>query len=91
MTAFGGDVGIVVAVAVAPDGTVWSVDVPRDGAGGGVMRTTPDGVTNRVSTVRDANGVPVAPGGAVYVNRWQAKRIDGLDVRTGRLEPIARG
>jgi len=91
MTAFGGDVGIVVALAVAPDGTVWSVDVPRDGAGGGVMRTTRDGITGRVSTLRDANGIAVAPGGAVYVNRWQAKRIDRLDVRTGRLEPIARG
>lgn len=91
ITSFGGDVGITVSVAVAPDGTVYSADVPRDGAGGGVTRTTPQGVTRRLASSPTANGVAVGPDGSVYVNQWEDKRIDRLDPRSGTLEPIARG
>jgi len=91
VTTFGGDVGVTVSVAVAPDGSVYSADVVRDGAGGGVTRTTGQGATTRVLADARANGVAVAPDGTVYVNLWEDKRVDRLDVRTGTLEPVARG
>ena len=91
ITSFGGDVGITVSVAVAADGTVYSADVPRDGVGGGITRTTPQGVTRRLATAPTANGVAVGPDGSVYVNLWEDKRIDRLDPQSGTLEPIARG
>src|SRR5262249_46953274 len=76
---FGGDVGITVALAVGPDGSIYSADVVRDGAGGGVTRTTPEGVTTRILDDPSVNGVAVAPDGAVYVNQWEDKRIGLLD------------
>ena len=91
ITTFGGDVGITVALAAAPDGSIYSADVVRDGVGGGVTRTTPDGVTTRVVSATTANGVAVAPDGTVYVNLWEDKRIQRLDPQTRRLEPVARG
>lgn len=89
LTTVGGDVGLTVSLAVAPDGSVYSADVPRDGAGGGVTRTTPGGTTTRVLSDPDASAVAVGSDGAVYVVRWQRKRIDRLV--GGRLEPVARG
>ncbi len=55
ITTFGGDVGITVSLAVGPDGSIYSADVVRDGAGGGVTRTTPDGETTRIldSSIRE--------------------------------------
>jgi serine/threonine-protein kinase len=91
ISTFGGDVGITVSIAIAADGTVYSADVVRDGAGGGVVRVAPDGTTIRVARSPDINGVAVALSGAVYVNLWEAKRIQRLDVRTGTLETVARG
>ena len=91
ITTFGGDVGITVSVAVAADGTVYSADVRRDGAGGGITRTTPQGVTSRLATAPTANGVAVAADGSVYVNLWEDRRIDRLDPGRGTLEPVARG
>jgi sugar lactone lactonase YvrE len=91
ISTFGGDVGITVSIAVASDGTVWSADVPRDGTGGGITRTTAQGVTSRVATLATANGVAVAPGGAVFVNQWEDKRVGRLDPRSGVVEPVARG
>jgi serine/threonine-protein kinase len=88
---FGGDVGITVSVAVASDGTVWSADVRRDGTGGGITRTTAQGLTTRVATLATANGVAVAPDGTVYVNEWEDKRVGRLDARSGVVEPVARG
>jgi sugar lactone lactonase YvrE len=90
VTTFGGDVGITVALAVGPDGSIYSADVTREGVGGGVTRTTPDGKTVRLLTSTTANGVAVGRDGTVYVNRWEDKRIDRLD-GTGRLIPVARG
>ncbi len=75
ITTFGGDVGITVSLAVGPDGSIYSADVVRDGAGGGITRTTPNGVTTRILDSSTANGVAVAPDGAVYVNQWEDKRI----------------
>jgi sugar lactone lactonase YvrE len=91
ISTFGGDIGVTVSLAIAADGTVYSADVVRDGAGGGVTRTTPAGVTTRVVTSRDVNGVALASNGALYVNQWQTKRIQRLDSRTGKLETVARG
>ena len=67
---FGGDVGLTVSLAVAPDGTVYSADVARDGFGGGITATTAAGVTRRLVVDADANGVAVAADGTVYVNLW---------------------
>jgi sugar lactone lactonase YvrE len=78
-------------VAVGPDGSIYSADVVRNGAGGGVTRTTALGVTTRVAVSPDANGVAVAPDGTVYVNLWEQKRIQRVNVVTGALEPVARG
>src|SRR5262249_29070217 len=55
----GGDVGITVALAVGPDGSIYSSDVVRAGVGGGVTRTTPAGVTTRILSSPTANGVAV--------------------------------
>jgi hypothetical protein len=91
ITTFGGDVGITVSVAAAPDGSIYSADVVRDGSGGGVVRIAPDGTTTRIVTSSRANGVAVAPDGTVYVNEWENKRILRLNPSTRRLEPVARG
>ena len=91
ITTLGGDVGITVSLAVAPDGSILSADVVRAGSGGGVTRTTPDGATTRLVAASTANGVAVAPDGTVYVNLWEDRRIQRLNPSTGRLEPIARG
>jgi hypothetical protein len=90
ITTFGGDVGITVSLAVGPDGSIYSADVERDGTGGGVTRTTPAGATTRILTSRTANGVAVAPDGAVYVNQWEPKRIQLL-TPAGKLVPVVRG
>jgi hypothetical protein len=88
ISTFGGDVGLTVSLAAAPDGSIYSADVVRDGAGGGVTRTTAAGTT-RLLLHPTANGVAVGPDGTVYVNRWEDKRIDRLV--GGKLEPVARG
>jgi sugar lactone lactonase YvrE len=80
----------VVAVAVAPDGTVYAADVARDGAGGGVTATTRSGTVTRIYS-RDANGVTVARDGSLYVNAWESKRILLVDPKTRRTETVARG
>jgi sugar lactone lactonase YvrE len=91
ITTFGGDVGITVSLAAGPDGSIYSADVIRDGTGGGLTRTTPAGVTTRLVTGTDANGVAVTPDGSVYANLWQDRRIQHFDPATRRLEPVARG
>jgi hypothetical protein len=91
ISTFGGDVGLTVALAAGPDGSIYSADVVRDGRGGGVTRTTPDGVTTRIVSSAAANGVAVTADGTVYVNLWEVKRIQRLVPGTGRLEPVARG
>lgn len=90
ITTFGGDVGITVALAVGPDGSIYSADVVREGTGGGVTRTTAAGVSTRLVTSPTANGVAVTADGTVYVNLWEEKRIMRLTA-AGRLEPVARG
>jgi sugar lactone lactonase YvrE len=91
ISTFGGDVGITVALAAAPDGSIYSADVVREGVGGGVTRTTPLGVTTRVLSSATANGVAVDRKGTVYVNFWEEKRIGRLNPATHRVEPVARG
>jgi streptogramin lyase len=91
ITTFGSDVGITVALSVAPDGSIYSADVIRDGTGGGVTRTVQPGVTTRVLSSPTANGVAVAPNGSIYVDFWEDKRIGRLNPVTHRVEPVARG
>ena len=91
ISTFGSDVGITVALAAAPDGSIYSADVVRDGTGGGVTRTTQAGVTTRALSSPTANGVAVTPNGTVYVNFWESKRIGRLNPATHRVEPVARG
>jgi hypothetical protein len=91
LTTFGGDVGITVALAVGPDGSIYSADVLRSGAGGGVTRTTPAGVTTRIIDEPSVNAVAVSPDGAVYVNQWEERRISMFDSSTGKLVPVVRG
>jgi hypothetical protein len=91
ITTFGGDVGLTVSLAVGPDGSIYSADVVRNGVGGGITRTTPGGTTTRILDSSSANGVAVAPDGAVYVNQWEEKRIQLLDSSTGKLIPVVRG
>lgn len=91
ITTVGGDVGITVALAAGPDGSIYSGDVVRDGVGGGVTRTTPAGVTTRIVAASTANGVAVTPNGTVYVDFWERLRIGRLNPVTHRVEPVARG
>ena len=90
ISTLGGDVGITVALATGPDGSIYSADVVRDGQGGGVTRTTPAGVTTRIVADPAVNGVAVTPDGTVYVNQWESRRIARLTAG-GKLEPVARG
>jgi hypothetical protein len=90
ISTLGQDAGIVASIAVASDGTVYTADLARDGVGGGIMRTTPNGVTTRIYS-GEANGVAVGADGSVYVNQWQAKRILVLRPGARTWETFARG
>jgi streptogramin lyase len=84
------DVGIVVALTVAADGTVFAADVPGGGVGGGVTSTSPAGFVTRLYE-GDANGVAIAADGTLYVNGNETKRIFRLDPQSRRTETVARG
>jgi serine/threonine-protein kinase len=84
------DVGIVVSLAVAADGTVYAADVPGGGVGGGVTSTSPSGFVTRLY-IGDANGVAIASDGTLYVNGNETKRIFRLDPQSRRTETVARG
>ena len=90
ISTLGGDVGITVSLAVGPDGSIYSADVVRNGAGGGITRTSPAGATSRILSSPSANGVAVSTDGAVYVNQWDLKRIQLL-TPAGKLVPVVRG
>jgi NHL repeat len=84
------DVGIVVSLAVAADGTIYATDVPGAGVGGGLTATAPGGSVTRLWT-GDANGVAIASDGTLFVNGNETKRIFRFDPRTRRSAPVARG
>lgn len=91
ISTLGGDVGLVVSVAVAPDGTVYCADIVRGGAGGGVTSITPQGTATALMRAPDTNGVAVGGDGTLYVTRFEVKRILRLDPRTHAVETVARG
>jgi sugar lactone lactonase YvrE len=85
------EVGIVVSLTVASDGTVYAADVPHGGGvTSGVTSTSPAGAVTRLYS-GDANGVALAADGTLYVNANETKRIFRLDPRTRRIEAVARG
>ena len=88
ITTFGGDVGITVALAVGPDGSIYSGDVARNAARGGVTRTTPDGRTTRLYD-HSVTGVTVARDGTVYAAVLDDNRV--VRFAGGRWETVARG
>ena len=67
------DVGIVVSVAVAADGTVYGADVARDGVGGGITMIRP-GARRRIYS-REVSDIAVGPDGQVCATAWTSKRI----------------
>ena len=81
---------MVVSVAVAPDGSVFAADIPRDGDGGGVTKTTSAGQTTRIHSGA-VNGVAVGPDGTVYANLRESKRILRLRPGARVWESVARG
>ncbi len=92
ITTFGGDVGITTSLAAAPDGSIYSSDVVRNGAGGGIVRVAADGsTTTRILSHPNISSVAVAPDGTVYANAWESKRILRVNPATRKTETIARG
>jgi sugar lactone lactonase YvrE len=90
ITTLSADVGVVVSVAVAPDGRIFAADLIRDGAGGGVTVTTPAGQTTRIYS-GDVNGVAVAGDGTVYATALESKRILRLEPGSRVWRTVARG
>jgi virginiamycin B lyase len=82
------DLGYVVSVAGAPDGTIWSSSV-ADGGRPGVWRTTPGRRSTRV-LAREVSAVTVDRDSAVYVCAFRERRILRIDVKTGRAETVLR-
>ena len=90
ITTLAADVGIVVSLAVAADGTVYGADVVRDGAGGGITMIRPGAAPTRIYS-REVSDVAVGPDGQVYANEWTSKRILLYHPEARAWETIARG
>ena len=82
--------GVVVSLAVSPDGTIYAADVPQGGVGGGVTATSPSGSVTRLFS-GTATNVSVATDGTLYVVGNETKRIFRLDPATRKTETVARG
>jgi hypothetical protein len=83
------DVGYVVSVAVAADGTIWSSSAGDSGPPG-VWRTTPAGISTRV-LAKEVSAVALGRDGAVYASVFRERRILRLDPAAGRWDAILRG
>jgi sugar lactone lactonase YvrE len=90
ITTVASDVGVVASVVGAPDGTVYSADLVRDGTGGGVTAVSPGGQPRRIYS-QEANAVAIAPDGSLYANGLSAKRILVYHPQRRSWETIARG
>jgi hypothetical protein len=82
------DLGYVVSVAIAPDGTIWSSSA-ADGGPPGVWRTTPSGISTRL-LAKEVSAVALGGDGALYASLFRERRILRLDPVTGRWDPILR-
>jgi hypothetical protein len=82
------DLGYVVSVAVAPDGTIWSSS-SADSGPPGVWRTTPAGVSTRLLG-KEVSAVALGGDGMVYASVFRERRIVRLDPLSGRWKPILR-
>ena len=90
ITTFTAAVGPPIALAFAPDGSLYSVGLARGPTPPAIWRTTADGSTTIVAE-GPANDVTVGPDGTVYVNQWEQKRIARIDQRTHLIRTILRG
>jgi streptogramin lyase len=89
ITTFTDAVGPPIALAFAPDGSLYSVGLARGTTPPAIWRTTADGST--IVAEGPANDVTVGPDGTVYVNQWEQKRIARIDQRTHLIRTILRG
>jgi hypothetical protein len=88
ITSFGGDVGIVISLDVASDGTVYSSSVAR-AEPAAVWRTTASGST--LIANGHANSVAAAPDGTIYVSMWPEWRVGRVDTNQRIIRTILRG
>jgi hypothetical protein len=82
------DLGYVVSVALAPDGTIWSSS-SADSGPPGVWRTTPAGISTRL-LAKEVSAVALGGDGSVYASVFRERRIVRLDPVSGRWEPLLR-
>jgi hypothetical protein len=83
------DLGYIVSVAVAVDGTIWSSSA-EEGGHPGVWRTTPSGDSTRVLPT-EVSAVALGADGSVYACAFRERRILRIDPHTGGAETILRG
>jgi len=84
------DLGVVVSLAIAADGTIYAADVPDGSVGGGVSSISPSGAVTRIYT-GNATNVAIAPDGRLYVVGDETRRVFRLDPPTRQTETVARG
>jgi sugar lactone lactonase YvrE len=88
ITSFGGDVGIVISLDVASNGSVYSTSVARTEPAA-VWHTTSAGST--IIANGHANAVAAAPDGTIYVSMWPEWRVGRVDTSRRIIRTILRG
>jgi NHL repeat len=88
ITSFGGDIGIVISLDVAPNGSVYSTSVARTEPAA-VWHTTSAGST--IIANGHANAVAAAPDGTIYVSMWPEWRVGRVDTSQRIIRTILRG
>jgi hypothetical protein len=83
------DLGYVVSVAIARDGTIWSSSV-AEGGRPGVWRTSPvDGTSTRL-VPHEVSAVTIGSDGAVYACAFRERRILRIDPVSGAATAVLR-